>query len=166
MIWPMRLSSTLPASLIVSVGLFSAGLSAQAPAPGPAPAPPQKPAQPAAPRAPAPAPAAAPAAPAPAGMADQTPSYEGEYIPGLKNLPTEELEYPHLQAADSSGPAGGNGAGASSEPPEAANKPGLFKRIADRLGADRTLFNIFALIVIIGAFVLYRIRSGRNRTRI
>lgn len=163
MIWPMRLSSTLPASLIVAFGLCSAGLSAQAPAPGPAPAPQQKPAQPAAPRAPAPAPAAAPA---PTGMADQTPAYEGEYIPGLKNLPTEELEYPHLQAANSSGSAGGNGAGASSEQPEEVNKPGLFKRIADRLGADRTLFNIFALIVIIGAFVLYRIRSGRNRTRI
>lgn len=160
MIWPTRFSSTLPASLVVSIGLCSAGLAAQSPAPAPAPQ--QKPAQ-AAPRAPAPA---APAAPAPTGMADQTPSYEGEYIPGLKNLPTEELEYPHLQAADSPGPSRSNDAGASADDPENANQPGLFKRIADRLGADRTLFNIFALIVIIGAFVLYRIRSGRNRTRI
>lgn len=159
MIWPMRFSSTLTASLIVSFGLGSAGLSAQAPAPAPAPQ--QKPAQ-AAPRAPAPA----PAAPAPVGMADQTPSYEGEYIPGLKNLPAEELEYPHLEAADSPGPARADGAGVSGDGPENANQPGLFKRLADRLGADRTLFNIFALIVIIGAFVLYRIRSGRNRTRI
>ncbi len=163
MTWPMRFSSTLAASLLTVLGPGSAGLAAQSPAPQPAPAPQQKPAQ-AAPRAPAPA----PAAPAPVGMADQTPFYEGEYIPGLKNLPTEELAYPHLEANESSGGgAQSTGSGASAaEEGAAVNRPGFFKRAADRLGADRTLFNIVALIVIIGAFVLYRIRSGRNRTRI
>jgi hypothetical protein len=130
MIWPMRFPSTLAASLLAVIGLCSTGLAAQNPAPAPAPQ--QKPAQPI-PRAPA-----APAAPAPAGMADQAPFYEGEYIPGLKSLPLEELDYPHLEASGSPGggePSTGEVSRGGEGDGTASNRPGFLS--APRIASAR-----------------------------